>query len=601
MKKIYLFISLMLAFGFTNAQTYITQNFTASTFPPSGWSVDAHSGNWARRGSQNAKGAEAGEARLHWGPEFNGSTRFISPVVDLTGVTDLSLEFNHMFDFYGGSTEHIGVATRSGNGDWNTVWEVPGADIAAEQKILTITTPDVGASDFQFCFYFTGNSYNINDWYIDDIRLFTPFMHDVSTTLVLGDIYFDPNSNYTPEASVYNYGLSTETFKVVCTATTSNGNMVYSDTATVTDLPKGEYQSITFSEFELASTNDYYNIEVTTLLDDDMDNSNDSKNKYIYTYIHERDMVLLEIGTGTGCPYCPGAAMGADDLVEAGKPVAVLEYHNYNSNDPFNNDAAAARTGYYGITGYPTAVFDGLVSYVGGSNSQSLFPAYEPLVDDRTPVRVGIGLQFTTTATARGYNVVVTVMKYGPVMGNNFVLHFAVTESEIAYSWQGQTKLDFVERMMLPNANGTPVDIANNNTLVLEYDFEIGDDWNVDELEVVAFVQDLDTKEIMNGHKEMLKYVGINETNAANISLSTFPNPVTESATISFNLEKDAQTTIDIYSLQGKQISTLVNNNLTAGEHQLTWTPDGTVSNGIYIMKINVGGKTFSQKIAIQR
>ncbi len=506
-----------------------------------------------------------------------------------------------MLDFYSGSTEHIGIATRSGGGDWNVVWEVAGQSINAEQKILTITTPDVGASDFQFCFYFHGDSYNINDWYIDDIRLFTPLDHDMSTALVMGDTYFDPNDTYTPEASVYNYGLNSESFKVACKATIYDGTVVYADTIMVNNLAKGEYQTVDFTPFELTSANDVYTIEVTTLLDGDMDADNDSKSKYIYTYIHDRDMVMVEIGTGTGCPYCPGAAMGADDLVEAGKPVAVLEYHSYNQTDPFNNDNAAARTSYYGITGYPTAVFDGITHYVGGSKNQSLFPAYEPLVDARTPVRVGVGIMFTTTATSRGYHVVVTVMKFGPILGTNYVLHFAVSESNIAFNWQGQTKLDYVERLMLPDANGTPIDLVNNNTIVLEYDFDVDDSWNVDELEVVAFIQDLDTKEVMNGHKELLKYVGIEENNAVDIALSTYPNPLTESATISFNLDNDAQTAINIYSLQGKQVATLVNRELTAGRHEIKWSPDGTISNGIYVMKLSIGGKVFTQKLAIQR
>ena len=35
-----------------------------------------------------------------------------------------------------------------------------------------------------------------------------------------------------------------------------------------------------------------------------------------------RQMVLVEIGTGTGCGYCPGAAMGLHDLYTNGDPVA---------------------------------------------------------------------------------------------------------------------------------------------------------------------------------------------------------------------------------------------------------------------------------------
>jgi len=340
---------------------------------------------------------------------------------------------------------------------------------------------------------------------------------------------------------------------------------------------------------------------VKTLLVGDMDSTNDIKTEYIYTYTHDRDRVLLEIGTGTGCPYCPGAAMGADDLIANGKPVAAIEYHNYNASDPYNTPEAAARTGYYGITGYPTAVFDGLVSYVGGSNTQSLYSVYLPLVEDREAIKVGVGIQFTTTATSRGYHVDVTVMKYAPVTGNNFVLHFVVTESDIQYSWQGQTKLDFVQRLMLPDANGTPIDIGNNNTINLSYDFDIGEDWNPDNLEVVAFVQNLDNKEIMNGHKEMLQYVGIAETGVPDISLSVYPNPVKKSAAISFTLKEDAQTSIEVYNLQGQKVSTLVNEKLIAGEHQLTWIPDNSIPNGIYLMKLSIGGKLFSQKIAIQR
>lgn len=186
-------------------------------------------------------------------------------------------------------------------------------------------------------------------------------------------------------------------------------------------------------------------------------------------------------------------------------------------------------------------------------------------------------------------------------MGDNFVLQFVVTESDIAYNWQGQSKLDFVERLMLPNENGTAIDIANNNTINLSYDFDIGEDWNPDNLEVIAFIQNLDTKEIMNGHKEMLQYVGIGENSAADINLSVYPNPVKESATISFSLKENAQTTVDVFALQGQKVATPVNEVLIAGQNQLTWSPNTKVSNGIYLMNIHVGEKLFVKKIAIQR
>ena len=70
-----------------------------------------------------------------------------------------------------------------------------------------------------------------------------------------------------------------------------------------------------------------------------------------------RDKVVVEIGTGGWCQYCPGAAMGADDLVANGHEVAIIENHN---GDPYATTFSNARNSYYNITGYPTAFFDGI-------------------------------------------------------------------------------------------------------------------------------------------------------------------------------------------------------------------------------------------------
>ncbi len=45
----------------------------------------------------------------------------------------------------------------------------------------------------------------------------------------------------------------------------------------------------------------------------------------VMTQTVPREMVIMEVGTGTWCTYCPGAAMGADDLLANGCRVAVME------------------------------------------------------------------------------------------------------------------------------------------------------------------------------------------------------------------------------------------------------------------------------------
>lgn len=68
----------------------------------------------------------------------------------------------------------------------------------------------------------------------------------------------------------------------------------------------------------------------------------------------DRQMVVLEISTGTWCTYCPGAAMGADDLLANGCRVAVVENHN---NDPFANQYSNARNSYYNPKWLPDCIF----------------------------------------------------------------------------------------------------------------------------------------------------------------------------------------------------------------------------------------------------
>jgi thiol-disulfide isomerase/thioredoxin len=83
-----------------------------------------------------------------------------------------------------------------------------------------------------------------------------------------------------------------------------------------------------------------------------------------------RERVIVEIGTATWCGPCQGAAMGAEDLVANGHDVAIIEYHN---TDPFANAASNYRNNYNSVSGIPNAHFDGVLVYVGGSSSTSMY------------------------------------------------------------------------------------------------------------------------------------------------------------------------------------------------------------------------------------
>ncbi|MEN8224127.1 MAG: T9SS type A sorting domain-containing protein [Bacteroidota bacterium] len=211
----------------------------------------------------------------------------------------------------------------------------------------------------------------------------------------------------------------------------------------------------------------------------------------------DRERVIVEIGTGTWCGYCPGAAMGADDLVANGCDVAVIEYHD---GDSFANAFSGHRISYYGISGFPTALFDGGNSVVGGSATSSMYGSYLPVYQQCIAVQCDYEASIFGQNTS-GLNYDVSVV-YDLVSGTppaNLTAHLVLTESEIPYSWQGQTELNYVCRAMYPNEFGTTMNFAGGNQLVVNYTFTLDATWNTQHIELVAFLQDESGKAILQG------------------------------------------------------------------------------------------------------
>ncbi|MDV7395413.1 hypothetical protein RZS08_28765, partial [Arthrospira platensis SPKY1] len=103
------------------AQTVLVEDFGGGSFPPSGWTTSNQPTNWRISQTANAGGG-APEGKLTWSPQFNTTSRFISPVLDLAGNSKAIFRFKQMIDHYA-STYQIGVATRASEADdWSNAW-----------------------------------------------------------------------------------------------------------------------------------------------------------------------------------------------------------------------------------------------------------------------------------------------------------------------------------------------------------------------------------------------------------------------------------------------------------------------------------------------
>jgi uncharacterized protein (TIGR02145 family) len=164
------------------AQNYFEEDFSTGQMPPTGWTINAVNAQWTIQTTNNA-GGNSPEARFQW-IQQEGTTLLISPIIDLSEQTSVNFSFKHFYDDYDGEGPAVGVATHSGDDLWQIVWQIdPTGNVGPEIINLEITNNDVGKTDFQIALYITGNLFNLDFWYIDDLKLYQPVQLDITLML----------------------------------------------------------------------------------------------------------------------------------------------------------------------------------------------------------------------------------------------------------------------------------------------------------------------------------------------------------------------------------------------------------------------------------
>jgi PKD repeat protein len=222
-----------------------------------------------------------------------------------------------------------------------------------------------------------------------------------------------------------------------------------------------------------------------------------------YSQAVQRDRVVVEISTGTWCQYCPGAAVAADQLVANGAHVAVIEYHN---GDAYVNAASTARNSYYNITGYPTGHFDGPSSLVGGAQcpGSGVYNGYLSRYNSRYAILSPLTIDISGTNSGDNYTIVLSIHKVADVTGTDLRAMLVLTETDIpSASWPPgyncMTQVNFVERLMAPDYNGTSFSFASGDMQIIYVTFTKTASWVNANCTLIAFVQDHSTKTIYNG------------------------------------------------------------------------------------------------------
>lgn len=540
MKKIYL-VSILMAFTlWLSAQTFISEDFSSGAMPPSGWTIDAHATNWSADASANAGGA-APEAVFFYNPSFNGASRLISPEIDLTGYSTVKLMFKHFLDDYEGSGYTLGVATRSAGGAWNVAWSVnPTGDIGPEEKVLEIATADVGASDFQFCIYFNGNSYNLDYWYIDDVMLFLPFATDAAMAKITTPTYV--GGAVPVEGVIRNLGTNTITSADISWKVSED--MTYTSTLSGFSLDFGESATFVCNDlfhFPIGG----YNLEVwVSAVNGGMDDNpgNDLKSKTVSVYSHSiyRKPAFEEFTSSTCAPCASFNTSFNPWTEEHADEITLVKYQmDWPGNgDPYYTEEGGERRMYYGVSYVPWPQCNGAyVDYTIGA-VQAAF--------DEAIQQPGIA-KIAASHTLDGTSITVNANILPFANFNDFRAHIIVIENLTTgnVSTNGETEFHHVMMKMMPGANGTTLNMMDRESVTLTETFDLVNT-NVeefDDLSVVVLFQDYGTKEIFQSEYSVENGQFATESACTGILYNGIPVPGFDPGVFEYEIELPEGTT----------------------------------------------------------
>ncbi|MCP4631728.1 MAG: T9SS type A sorting domain-containing protein [candidate division Zixibacteria bacterium] len=183
--------------------------------------------------------------------------------------------------------------------------------------------------------------------------------------------------------------------------------------------------------------------------------------------------------------------------------VVVIRYHTggFSGQDPFyqwNPSEINTRSSFYS-PGY-TPHF-----YVDGFIDGEYYPStWDDLIDDRQPVESPMFLEIIGSYNSgpRQASVDIRLDVVSTPSSDDLRIFYGLTESDIFYNApNGHDIQNQVFREFLSSASGNSITPESGNAYSYHIDFTVSSQYDANEVEIFAFVQNMDTGEILQGAK----------------------------------------------------------------------------------------------------
>jgi hypothetical protein len=210
-------------------------------------------------------------------------------------------------------------------------------------------------------------------------------------------------------------------------------------------------------------------------------------------------IVLAEDFSFARCAYCPYAEDALDSLArEYGDSLAVLVYHRRQLGDTLSPAYVAVRESLYQITSSPTVVFDG-THIVQTEDPDQDYEVYKNNIVLERNRDAKLTMDLKAEIVTNIVNLTLHTEVKDSVNSDSCRLFFVIYEGEVFFKQTGapDSIFDYVVRKILPSEQGIPMTLAFPDSLTNEENFSVSPDWDPDKIGVVAFIQDMKTKEVL--------------------------------------------------------------------------------------------------------
>lgn len=282
--------------------------------------------------------------------------------------------------------------------------------------------------------------------------------------------------------------------------------------------------------------------------------------------------------------------------------------HHYG--DPLETPETAERSEWYEVTSHPHTRFDGMRPVIGAIDCPSATVNFRNRINGRLIETSGLSPVEITGSYSLGaadISVSATYRLDDAYPLGNIRASLLVYEDNVYYccgpggndTWQHVVRTIHDEPIVL---------LDFNDEVTVEATIPLDPAWNPGELHFIAYLQDLDTKEIIQGFvmSEQVASAADLGANPATRIEGVAPNPARSDAAVSFSLsEADAASPIrlDLIAPDGRIVADLFRGTLTGGSHTLRLGGRGDAGKrlpgGIYFVRLGTRQETRTTKVIL--